>query len=93
MNRNDYGASDIDDPGQPDMTSQGKDREFVVRRPDRRSRECAVIDNEAAIPGRTARETAAQLREDAAHFREDAIQLREGVATLREREICAAEAT
>lgn len=75
------------------MTSQGKDREFVVRRPDRRSRESAVIDNEAAIPGRTARETAAQLRDDVAHFREDAIQLREGVATLREREICAAEAT
>lgn len=75
------------------MTSQGKNREFVVRRPDRRSRESAVIGNEAAVPERTAREDAAQLREDAAHFREDAIQLREGVATLREREICAAEAT
>lgn len=75
------------------MTGQGKDREIVVRRPDRRSRESAVIDNEAAVPGRTVREDAAQLREDAAHFREDAIQLREGAAILREREISVAEAT
>jgi len=74
------------------MTSQGKVRARVVRRPDRRAGK-ALSDNEAAVPGRTVREDAAQLREDAAHFREDAIQLREGAATLREREICVAETT
>lgn len=92
MNRTDTdGASDMDDPGQPDVPSQHKDSLSAVVEKDITRRERAVIDDEVALLGRensaTAREDAAHLREDAATSREDAAHLREGEATSREVEI------
>lgn len=83
MNRTDTdGASDMDDPGQPDVPSQHKDSLSAVVEKDITRRERAVIDDEGALLGRensaTAREDAAHLREDAATSREDAAHLREG---------------
>lgn len=80
MNRNNKDCvCDADDPGQPGVTSQGKDKLLVVRGNDRRRRES---DDEAAV---LSREKLVIVREDAAH-------LREGKATFREREIGEAEA-
>jgi diguanylate cyclase (GGDEF)-like protein len=98
----DDGASNT--PGQPVVTSQGKDRLPVARGTDRRRNESAVIDDKATVLCRenfaAAREDAAHLREDAADLREgiatsreDAVRLREGAATSREQEICSTEAT
>jgi diguanylate cyclase (GGDEF)-like protein len=75
------GASDTDDPGQPGVASQGKDRLVAVRGNDRRRRESAVIDEKVAV---LSREKLVTAREDAAH-------LRETEASSREQEIRAAE--
>lgn len=103
MNRNDSdGASNVDDPDQPGIASQGKSRLHVARGPDRRRKDSAVMGGEATLLSReksaTAREDAADLREEAAHLREGAAQTREGeaheregAATAREQEIRAAD--
>lgn len=84
-------------PGQPGVTSQGKGRLLTVRGNDRRRREGAVIDDEAAVLSReklvTTREDAAQSRENAVDLREDATHVREGAATSREQKIRAVETT
>jgi len=83
-------ASDTDDPRQPGVSSQHKDRLPAVRGNDRRRRETAVIDDIAAVLSReksvTAREDAANLREEATESREGAAGSREGVAQVREGE-------
>ncbi len=89
MNRNDKGgASDTDDPGQPGVVSQPKDRLPAALEKDITRRESAVIDDKAAVLSReklvTAREDAVDLRENAADLREDAAHLREGAAQARE---------
>ena len=85
-----HGASDTDDPGPAGVTGQGRDRVPVVRGKDRRRRESAVIDDEAAVRSRedlaSTREDAAYLREDAAKLREDTVHLREGTVQEREEE-------
>ncbi len=89
------GASDTDNPGQLAAASQHKDRLLVAsendrRHNNRRHRESAAIDNEAALVSReksaTAREEAAHWRENAADSREDAAHRREGAAQTREGE-------
>ena len=96
MSRNDkIGATEIDGSIPPGVIKQGKDRPFIVRRNDRRRRENAAIDNEAAILSRenmaSTREEAAHLREDAAGLREDTVHVREGAAQEREEEVDARE--
>ena len=75
-------------PALPGVPLSYKNRPFVVRENDRRSRENTLIDEEVALISReksaTKREDAAHLREDAAHEREGAVQSREGEARDRE---------
>ncbi|MFC6521839.1 hypothetical protein ACFQAT_21080 [Undibacterium arcticum] len=83
MNRNDNNsASHTDDPGQPCVSNQHKDRFPAVLEKNITRRESAIIDDEAAVLSReklaTAREDAAHLRENAADLRDDAAYLREG---------------
>ncbi len=91
-------------PGQPVVTSQGKDRLPIARGADRRRKGSAVIDDEVTVLCREnfaaaredtahSREETADLREGIATSREDAVRLREGAATSREQEICVTEAT
>jgi len=86
---------DSDIPGRAGTTGPGKDSVLVVRGKDRRHRESAVMDDEAAIRSRenlastredavNLREDMAGLREDTAHLREGAIQAREGETHIRE---------
>jgi len=100
VSKDNNGASDTDDPGQP---VQIEDRLAAVLEKDIARRESAAVDDEAAVLSRekaaAAREDAADLREDAAEVREGAAQVREGeaqeredAATSREQEIRAAEA-
>jgi diguanylate cyclase (GGDEF)-like protein len=86
----DEGHSASDGPSQPDGTGPHINRLPVVRGADRRRRDSAVIDDEAAV---LSRENLASTREDVAHLREDAAHLREGAAAGREREIRVAETT
>ena len=100
VSKDNNGASDTDDPGQP---VQIEDRLAAILEKDIARRESAAVDDEAAVLSRekaaAAREDAADLREDAAEVREGAAQVREGeaqeredAATSREQEIRAAEA-
>jgi diguanylate cyclase (GGDEF)-like protein len=77
-------TTNIDAPGQTEVTKQGKNSLQLVRGPDRRRKESAVIVHEATIMDR---EKAVTAREDVADGRENAVHLREGTATARELEI------
>lgn len=82
------GDPDTGEPGHTAGTSQGKDRERVIRGKERRRREGSVIADEATVVNR---ESLASTREDALHCREDAAGVREGVANKRENTVHARE--
>ena len=98
MSRNDDdGASDTDNPGQPDLSSQHQDKEKLPasREKDITRRESAVIDEEAAVLSReklvTQQKYAVERRENVADRREGSVHRREEIATLREQVIHAAD--
>ena len=91
MNGNDQDDTyDTDEPGQPGVTGQPKDRLLAAHENDITRMENAVIEREAAV---IRREKLVTARENTVALREKAADLREGKATSHEQAIRAAGTT